>query len=192
IRDVEVVGKVLNDWGQSGRLVPLNTDNEHQIFTALILEETPDLGVSIATPVARLQSYFVLHGGTLRFWHSNREMLDRAVGDFRAAAGKALSEPEYETGAAQVGDVVREVMLVPARDGVDPAEVDEKMRDRAREFFEETWVRRPLNSLNRVAPLDAAAHPTLRKRLAGVIRFMQECLGGTSARKEAKPLYDFD
>lgn len=195
IREPDPVGQAINDWARAGRLVPLNTDRENQIFSALVLEEVPELGVGIGTPVARLQAYMVLHGGMLRFWHSNRELLDRAVQDFRAKAGGGLTEPEYETGASQFGDVVAEIMLFPVREDADPGQVEQKMRDRARDFFEETWLRRPLRSLAGVAPVDAVAHPTLKKRLPGVIRFMQECLTGHAAAKEgeaSKPLYDFD
>jgi hypothetical protein len=85
-------------------------------------------------------------------------------------------------------------MLFPTREGADPEQVDQKMRERAREFFEETWVRRPLKSLGGATPLDAAAHPPTRRRLPGVLRFMQECLGGAAPREDGQPgqpLYDF-
>jgi len=195
IRDPDPVGKAISEWAQSGRMVIVNADREQGIFSALVLEETPDLGVGVGTPVARLQSYMVLDGQAVRFWHSSRPMLDRTVDAFRTAAGGGLTEPQFDVGSAQFGDVVAEVMLFPTREGADPDQVDAKMRDRAREFFEETWVRRPLKSLGGATPLDAAAHPKLQKRLPGLLRFMQECLGGAAPREDgqpAKPLYDFN
>ena len=102
----------------------------------------------------------VLDGHSIRFWHSSRPMLDRTLEEFRAKVAAAVTEPQYDVGSAQFGDVVAEIMLFPTREGVDPEQVDAKMRDRAREFFEETWVRRPLKSLGGATPLDAAAHPT--------------------------------
>src|SRR5262245_2131882 len=195
IRDPEAVGKTLNEWGKAGRLVVVNADREQGIFSALLLEETPDLGVGVGTPVARLQSYFVIDGDVVRWWHSNRAMLDEAIQEVRAKAGAGLSDPQFETGSAQFGDVVAEIMLFPTREGADPEQVEQKMRERAREFFEETWLRRPLRSLNGASPLDAAGHPTAKKRLPGVIRFMEECLGGASPRADgqtARPMYDFD
>jgi tetratricopeptide (TPR) repeat protein len=195
VREADSVGKALNDWGQSGRMIVVNADREQGIFSALILEDTPDLGVGVGTPVARLQSYMVLDGHTVRFWHSSRTTLDRTVDEFRGKVTVAVTEPQYDVGSAQFGDVVAEVMLFPTRDGADPEQVDAKMRDRAREFFEDTWIRRYLKSLGGATPLDAAGHPTARKRLPGVIRFMQECLGGAAPRADgqpSKPLYDFD
>src|SRR5439155_15739829 len=41
--------------------------------------------------------------------------------------------------------------------------------------LEETWIHRPLVSLNRIPPIDAAGHGTLKKKLAGVIQFLEEC-----------------
>jgi predicted Zn-dependent protease len=195
IRDAEAVGKALNEWGKAGRLVVVNADREHGIFSALLLEETPDLGVGVGTPVARLQSYFVIDGDIVRLWHSNRAMLDEALQEVRTKAGAGLSDPQFDTGAAQFGDVVAEIMLFPTREGADPEQVEQKMRDRAREFFEETWLRRPLKSLGGATPLDAAGHPGAKKRLPGVIRFMEECLGGAGPRADgqpARPMYDFD
>lgn len=195
IRDPDPVGKAINEWGEAGHLIVVNADREQGIFSALVLDDTPDLGVSGDTPVARLQSYMVLDGVTVRFWHSNRAMLDRTVQTFLKIAGAGVTEPKYDTGSAQFGDVVGELMLFPTRDGADPKLVDAKMRDRAREFFEETWLRRPLKSLGGTSPLDAAAHPTLKKRLPGLLVFMEQCLAGASLRPEdgaAKPLYDFN
>jgi len=195
IHDPDLVGNWLGDWGKSARLLPVSADREQGIFSALILEETPNLGVNVGTPVARLQSYMLLRGDLLRFWHSTRAMLDKTVGELRAKVGPAVSEPEYESGAAQFGDVVAEVMLFPTREDADPEQVEQKMRDQAKHFFEESWARRSLKSLAGASPLDAASHPTLKKRLPGVIRFMQECLVGVSPRAEgaaARPVYDFD
>jgi tetratricopeptide (TPR) repeat protein len=195
IRDPDPVGKAINDWGQAGRLVIVNVEREQGIFSALVLEETPNLGIDVGTPVARLQSYMVIDGHAVRFWHSSRSMLDRTVEAFRAAAGGGLTDPQYDVGSAQFGDVVAEVMLFPTREGTEPEQVEAKMRDRAREFFEETWVRRPLKSLGGATPLDAAAQPKLKKRLPGLLLFMQQCLGGAAPRddgKPAKPLYDFN
>jgi hypothetical protein len=137
----------------------------------------------------------VLDGQLVRFWHSSRPMLDKTVEEFRGKVTVAVTEPQFDTGSAQFGDVVAEIMLFPTREGSDPEQVEAKMRERAREFFEETWVRRPLKSLGGATPLDAAAHPAMKKRLPGVLRFMQECLGGVAPRPDGQPgppLYDFD
>src|SRR5205823_3421161 len=66
-------------------------------------------------------------------------------------------------------------------------DAEAKMRDHAQQFFEETWIHRPYRGLAGVPPVDAPGSPNLRKRLGGVIQFLQDCAAGTAPR-----LYDFD
>lgn len=195
IREPEPVGQLLGEWGQAGRLVIVNADRENGIFSGLVLEAVPDFGVNVGTPVAQLQAYMLLEGGAVRFWHSNRATLDQVVAEVRGKLQLAVAEPKYEVGAAQFVDVVAEIMLFPTRDGADPEQVDLKMRARAREFFEETWINRRLKSLDGATPLDAAAHPTAKNRLPGLVRFMEQCLLGVNPREDGQaptPIYDFD
>jgi tetratricopeptide (TPR) repeat protein len=194
-RDGEAVGKLLNDWAEARRLIVIGADREQAVLSAVLLAPATDLGVGITAPVARLQSYLLLKGPILRLWHSNREMLDQSVTELRQKVGAGVSDPHYETGPANFADVAGEVMLFPNREEADPLEIEKKMRDRAREFFEENWLRRSLKSLDGATPIDAAAHPTLRKRLPGIIRFMEQCLSGVTPRENgqpATPVYDFD
>ena len=195
IRDPDAVGTLLGQWGQAGRLLIVNADRENGFFSGLVLEDVPDFGVNVGTPVAKLQAYMLLEGMAVRFWHSSRESLDKVVAELRNQVQLGIAEPQYEVGAAQFSDVVAEIMLFPTKPGADPAAVDQKMKDRSREFFEETWINRRLKALDGTSPLDAAAHPTLKKRLPGLIRFMEQCLLGVNPREEGeapKPLYDFD
>jgi tetratricopeptide (TPR) repeat protein len=195
IRDPDAVGTLLGDWGRSGRLLIVNADRENGFFSGLVLEDEPDFGVNVGTPVAKLQSYMLLEGMAVRFWHPNRESLDKVVAELRDKVQLGVAEPQYEVGAAQFSDVVAGIMLFPTKPGADPEAVEQKMKDRSREFFEETWINRRLKALDGTSPLDAAAHPTLKKRLPGLIRFMEQCLLGVNPREEGKAptvLYDFD
>lgn len=191
----EAAGNVINGWGQSGRLIVIDANREEGMFTGVILEGVPDLGAGIGTPVARLQCNIFLHGDLIRLWNSNRGMLDEIVGELRSKAGNGVSEPQFDTDCAKFGDIVADIMVFPTRENADSEQVAQKMRERAREYFEENWLRRSLKSLSGSSPLDAANHPNLRKRLPGLIRFLDECLTGVAPREEGKaptPIYDFD
>jgi tetratricopeptide (TPR) repeat protein len=67
-----------------------------------------------------------------------------------------------------------EALGVPVRP-TDKQETARRVQEHINRFFEEIWIHRPLASLNRIAPIDAAGHPTLRKKLLGAIQFIQDC-----------------
>jgi hypothetical protein len=69
----------------------------------------------------------------------------------------------------------------------DPAERERRIQAAAQQFFEGTWLQRPLRSLNGIPPIDAAGHPVLRRKLRGVVQFLQDCAAGGVLHD-----YDFD
>ena len=54
----------------------------------------------------------------------------------------------------------------------DQAEAERRVEAGAQQFFEGTWLQRPLKALNGIAPVDAAGHAVLRRKLRGVIQFL--------------------
>src|SRR5262249_8357179 len=68
----------------------------------------------------------------------------------------------------------------------DPTQAEQQVREHVQRYFEETWIHRPLRSLNNVPPIDPTGHETLRKQLIGVVQFLQECTAS------APEVYDFD
>src|SRR5207253_1210886 len=79
-------------------------------------------------------------------------------------------------GRPAFSDVVAEALVFPI--GVsDQAEAERRIEAAALQFFEGTWLQRPLKSLGGVAPIDAAGHAVLRRKLRGVIQFLQDCAG---------------
>src|SRR5262249_29923662 len=74
----------------------------------------------------------------------------------------------------------------PLRAGPNESGEDRVLRHMER-YFEETWLHRPRRVLNNNTPVDAAGHPTLKKKLRGVVQFLQDCAAGGIVGK-----YDFD
>ena len=99
-------------------LIVVNADREQGIFSALILEDTPDLGVGVGTgrPAPVVHGPGRAHRPFLAL--SRRYRSDR--GSVRSKAGPAVTEPKFDVGSARFGDVVAEVMLFPTREGADP------------------------------------------------------------------------
>src|SRR5205085_11000249 len=66
-------------------------------------------------------------------------------------------------------------------------EAEKQIEQGAQRYFEESWIHRPLKSLSQAPPIDAAGSGTLRKKLTGVVQFLQECANGGALKD-----YDFD
>jgi tetratricopeptide (TPR) repeat protein len=187
LSDPRPLVNLLQQWEQGRRLIGMRSDQEQGMLSALVLDEMPSLVLSgAASPPARLAAYLMVVGNVLQFWHPKAESMAKVLGEARQRLGPAVGEPQMSIGPVNFGDVVAEALLFPT---VPTTELDAeaKMRDHAQQFFEDVWIHRPYRGLNGVPPIDAGGSVNLRKRLRGVIEFLQECAAGTAPR-----LYDFD
>jgi tetratricopeptide (TPR) repeat protein len=189
IRDPRPVGALLQEWDKSSRFLVMEAAQEEGMVRALVMEPASRLTVTTTGPAAqpqRVAAHLLVLGQLLRLWHPQKETLGRIIQEVAQKAGKGLTEGAERVTHGNFGDVVLEaVVYVP---GVKEKEQVEKYaRDHAGRFFEETWIHRPLKSLGRIAPVDAAGHRVLRKKLRGVVQFLQECAVGGMVET-----YDFD
>ena len=187
MRDARYVVSVLQEWEKGHRLLPMQSNREEQIFTALVLDSGP---VITATPglieAASMGAYLMTRGNLLRLWGPLSEPLGRIRGELETRASAGLSQGQTHVRNAGLNDVLSEALVFPM--GVtDPTEAGNRVRRRAEQFFEETWPQRPLLSLGSTCPRDAVGDPILRKKLRGVVLFLQQ-----SAVGGALESYDFD
>src|SRR5439155_4611823 len=117
--------------------------------------------------------YLAMMGDIVRLWNTAKEPLDRTLTLLRGRVGSVMGEGYPVRGPAKFFDVLSECLIFPRL--TSEAELEPRMRAHLEKFFEETWIHRPLKSLGRSAPIDAAGSTTLRKKLRGVIQFLQEC-----------------
>jgi tetratricopeptide (TPR) repeat protein len=186
LRDARPIEAVLNEWVNSRRLLPLQTEDK-SVFSALVLDAAP---VLVATPglleAAPLGAYLVIAGGVVRAWGPSSERLEKVRGEIEQRAGAGLRAPQTRVTRPNFSDIITEAVLFPV--GVqDQAEAARRVEAFAQQFFEESWINRQLKSLNGTAPVDAAGHAVLRKKLRGVVQFLQDC-----SRGGALAGYDFD
>jgi hypothetical protein len=187
MNDPRPVVQLLQTLEQSRRLIGLRSSPEQGLLSALILDEVPSLVLSgAASPPARLAAYRLITGNVLQLWHPKAESLDKVLAEVRQQVGPSLGEPGRAVGPVSFGDVISEALLFPTAPTTE-LDAEAKLREHAERYFEDKWVHQPLKSLGGVPPIDASGHRTLRRRLSGVIQFLQECSAGTSPR-----LYDFD
>jgi hypothetical protein len=187
IGDPQQFGGFLSDLERDRRLVGGVVNEEEGTLSAMILEKLPALTAELAARQnSRLGAYLLLLGNIVRVWNINRDALDAVYEEMRQKASKAFAgEPYQARGPAHFTDVFSEALVFPMG-AADENEAKRRIGESLERWFEETWIRRPLNSLNHIPPLDAAGHGTLRKKLRGVIQFLDEC------GKVAQLLYDFD
>ncbi len=187
LRDARPIQAVLEDWNRGRRLIPLNTGEQENVFSALILEPSPTFtatpGSSEGGPLA---AYLLIAEGIARLWGPVRERLERARAEFEQKGRAGLSGGQERVGRPAFTDVVTEAVVFPM--GVtDQAEAERRVEAGARLFFEGTWLQRPLKALNGIAPSDAAGHAVLRRKLRGVVQFLADCSAGGALYG-----YDFD
>ncbi len=188
LNDLQSFMKTLADMGQEGRLVGAQVDKEQNLFNCLVLDKvqalTPELEARAAP---RLGAFLMMAGPMVRLWHLDRQALERSVQEIRARTGQPMAAAAPTTisrGPTSFTDITSEWLVFPRTSSEE--EGRKQVAEGCARFLEETWIHRPLLSLNRVPPVDAAGHANLRKKLLGTIQFLQE-----SATLAGMP-YDFD
>ena len=186
-RDPQAVVGLVQEWQRAGRLLMPQSQQEGVLF-AMLLEVSSVGVITVGRPAAdvgRLAAYLLIAGSLFRMWGPNKEAVGRAREEVRTRLGLAIGEAPEVPGPIQFHDVVTEALVFPTslRDANAPA----KVAEHAARYYEETWIHQPRRSLAGTPPIDAAGHTNLRKKLRGVIRFIQDCAAGSLMAG-----YDFD
>lgn len=196
IRDPEAVSGLLQSLMQSGRMLAPQMSEDGTFFSALIVEPLPSL-LETGTALAKVVANINIAGGMIRLWYPVEETLKKIVAEVRERLALAVGDPNFNLGPIQFGDVALEALAYPVRTA-DINEAEGKLRDYATNYFEGRWLHAPLRSLGGVGPVDAVGSKLLRKRLLGIIKFLEGCLLGSAPRKrkgestEPIAIYDFN
>jgi tetratricopeptide (TPR) repeat protein len=190
IANPELVVSALQQLQQNRRLVVLPSRDEEQqmgVVTALLVE--PPSALAVRDPsrpeLARLQATLLIIGDRLRIWNIPRDSVEKAREELQKLAGPGLGPPHADRACAPFVQVLAETVVLPIS-GQSAEAVQQAVRDDIQKYFEEVWIHKPLRSLAGTPPVDAAGHGVLKKKLLGVIRFLEDC-----AQVAGRP-YDFD
>jgi tetratricopeptide (TPR) repeat protein len=187
MRDPQTVVRFFQKLEQAHRLAGVQVNEQEGILSALIVEPVPVLTAgSAGGQMVSLQCYIMIFRDLLRLWFPKKEPFEKVRNEVQQHLSGALSAPRERAGPVNFGDVVAEALVIPAGQ-MSAEEARQRVADHAAHFFEDVWIHRPLRSLNHVPPIDAAGHAALRKKLRGIVQFLQECgsIGGRAS-------YDFD
>jgi tetratricopeptide (TPR) repeat protein len=188
IRNPEPINALLREWSQSNRLIPIPVDQEG-VFSAIVLELTTSGLVTAGRPASDagvLGGYLFVVNNILRVASPVKEPFTRLREEMRKKLALPLNEIQERSGPVPFHEVVTEALIFPIGQ-VEPQEAARRILDHASRFYEETWIHRPRRSLNNIAPVDAAGSPRLKRKLLGVIAFLQQCARGGMLAE-----YDFD
>jgi tetratricopeptide (TPR) repeat protein len=197
IRDPNAVMQLLRQWDQLKKIRGVRANPETGVMVGLIVEELPSLLAVGSATLARVAAKLVIAGGVIRVTHPNRESVAKVADDMRTALQLAVEQPVETTSPVSFGDVALEALAQPVQT-TDVSAAETKLRDHARNFFENVWIHRPLKSLSGNTLLDAVGSKVLRKRAFGVVKFMEESLKAVQPHKQVGeqlvPIdtYDFD
>ncbi|HZU34750.1 MAG TPA: hypothetical protein VFA18_02505, partial [Gemmataceae bacterium] len=185
IRDPNRLVNLLQTWDSAGRLAGMNQDQG--VLTGLILEQVTGLTAEhTASQLPRLGSYLLIIGNQLRLWNTVQELLYKVRDEVQQVAGPGLSSARSSRAPAHFVDVPGEALVFPVRMS-DKEEAQQRVQAYLEQYYEDKWIHRPLRALDMTPPVDAAGHTVLRKKLRGVVRFIEDCAVGGQAQ-----IYDFN
>jgi tetratricopeptide (TPR) repeat protein len=175
MRNPEAFVRFLHELESERRLMGVQVRQEDGIITAVLLEKvtalTPELA---ARQLPRLGAYMMVLGDMVRLWNGNQETFESSLAEVKQRTGAALGEPYLRDGPAHFADVLSEGLAFPTQ-ATDEAEGKKLMQGFLERFLEETWIHKPLRALGQIPPIDAAGHTVLRRKLRGVVNFLEDC-----------------
>ena len=189
IRNPQPIQALLQDWAQAHRLMPLQAAEEGE-FHAIVVELSSVGLVTVGAPAAdagRFAGEMRIAGPYLQMHCPVEDTYARLKEEMRTKLGLGLTELKSSRVAPSWHSILSEAMLFLIKAPESEEKGEQRTREHAARFFEETWTRRPRKSLGSQTPLDAASGPaTLRRKLAGVIDFQEQC-----AEIGTPGIYDF-
>jgi tetratricopeptide (TPR) repeat protein len=185
LRDPQAFMNGLNALGRAQLLAGVQVSEDQGMLTGVVLDPpppalTPELEARQSPHVG---AYLVVLQNLVRMWNTNKETLDRAFANLQKHTGAALGQSAPLRGPAKFHDILSEALIFP-RNAMTEPEVARRLEEGVEQFFEGVWLHRPLKALGGIPPIDAASHPGYRKKLLGVVAFLESCA--------ALPKYPYD
>ena len=196
MRDPQPVMGWLRELEVSRRLLGVQVNEENGTLQAMVIEELPSLLAVGGTTLARVVAKLALVQGVVRVWHPDRDGPARLAEEIRTKVNLAVEQPVETRTPVNFADVTLDALAYPTQTA-DMAQAEEKLREHARHYFEDTWARRPRKSLAGNTPLDAVGSSLLRKKVFGAVKFVADCFAGVVPQKRADgkvvpvEVYDF-
>lgn len=177
-RDGKAVGDLLNEWNKAGRLLVQPTE-EQGTFSSLMLDVQKGIATSegaATDDVGTFAAYLRIDGPLVRVRGPNLASVERIRDTFRERLSLAPGEAAIQSSPQMFGDLILPSLLFPT-----PGNTTfslERSQEHVRRYFEETWLHQPSKVLAGNTPLDAVGSSVFRRKVAGLVDFMQQCCAG--------------
>jgi tetratricopeptide (TPR) repeat protein len=173
IRDPQALGAVLS---RETRLINVTQDEETGVVQAAFLDRAvPAAHENLALfELPRVAARLMILGPQFRLFHGDAAMLDKARAYLEEKCAAALGPPQLETMPMAFSSLVQSFLGVRVPQGVAEEKGKRLVISSIEQHFEEDWLHRPLRSLSGVKPIDAAGAGQLRKKVLGVVRFLED------------------
>lgn len=174
-RDPQPISDLLQEWHQEQRVIPLPTDQKG-VFFAMVLDYG---GPSVITSGAaapkggQMGGYLLVLGDFLKLWGPNKDNIGKLRESIRQKLNLGLDDAPVQREAVHFEDVVSDALYFPLN--VSKEEGTQRVIEHLQKHYEDRWIHQPRRALSGTPPVDAVGHPQLRKKLLGVIRFVQDC-----------------
>ncbi len=176
-RDVQSINGLLQEWASGRRMIPLQT-RQQGTFSAMLLELTTASLITVGNPaadIARLAGYLLIVQNIFQVSGTNKESVDRLRDEVRSRLALGLNDLPQRTAPAAFQDIVSEALVFPLKTGDEEAS-RKQVLEHIRKYYEDSWIHKPRRvALAGNTPLDAVGHTKLRKKLLGVIQFIDDC-----------------
>ncbi len=196
IRDPNAVLQLLQAWDAEGRMMGQQSDENGQNFGCMLVEALPTL-LDTGTTMAKVMGNLTINGGLVRIWSGNKDSAQKLAVEMRDRLNMAIEAPVEGSGPPQFGEIAQEAFAYPIR-MTEITEAELKLKAYAESFFETVWAHRPMKVFGGASALDAGGSTLLRKRLLGVLKFLEDCVAGSAPRQQrgegSHPMevYDFN
>jgi tetratricopeptide (TPR) repeat protein len=125
-------------------------------------------------------AYLVIVGmRELRLMHSDVELLEKGRRAIQELAGSSLGEPRLDQRPPPFAEVTQFIFSIRFPEGLADDQVKRLLNAHLEKHFEEQWLHRPLKALGNISPIDAVGHAALRRKVIGVVNFLEDLTRST-------------
>jgi tetratricopeptide (TPR) repeat protein len=173
-RDGTKISEMLVELEKEQRLLGAQMHEEQRVFTAMVADKPQLLTAQPAAQTPRFGAHLTIMGPIVSVRGVNRDKVTAICHDLETKSKGALADSKEGAGPAYFSDILSEGMTFPLAAKTEE-EAQQQIAEGLAKYLEDAWVHRPLKSLSGVPPIDAGGSFNLRKKLIGVVQFLEEC-----------------